>query len=206
MSVPAPFLRASTLHGRLRKHAFVRMRCASAATARVLMLVSILSILFAGPANAIPPDASSATAFIITRSVYCNLTVNGSSTVQWASLSDWSTQYYGSDNPLNMTAQMVTSPSGAASIIIQSPANLVGSGGHVLDLTLISLLGSFNGNLSWKGSPYVPLVPSGSATLWTMSSDLVVDATFNLFFEIDDRNLPIDTWTSSGFTLVATAT
>jgi hypothetical protein len=132
--------------------------------------------------------------------------VIGSNTIQWAALADWSTQYYGADTQLNVSVQMVTSSAGSASIVLQSPANLIGSQGHVLDLSLISILSSFQGNLSWLGSPFVSLVPSGTANLYNMASDRAVDSTFFIFFNIDDRNLPIDTWSSSGFTMIATST
>lgn len=166
-----------------------------------------LAATLGAPALALPPNPQSNATFTITRSAYCSLAINGSNVVQWAALSDYQSTNYPSDNPLNVTVQMVTSASGGSgSLAIQSPTSITGSQGNVLSPSVLTIFVGSQPNMSNAGAPYVTLVPGGTATIQTVAADLVVNATYNLFFDIDDTNLPIDTWTSSGFTLVATAT
>lgn len=135
-----------------------------------------------------------------------------SNSFNWGSVTDASSANLASDDgPITVTGNIATtSTTGSGSVIVTAPANLTGSNNasNIIPISALSMVCSGGGNSGTNATPtYAPqqaLSASTSCASW--GAGAIVNVNFSLAMFLDDRSIPVDTYTSSGFAVVATAT
>jgi hypothetical protein len=141
-------------------------------------------------------------------------TLNGQPTFIWNGVKS-SMQSYAlaqSGDPVTVTGGIRTSPSGgAASIVVMSPANIIGTNkvNNTLAINEFALTCSGAGN---SGTPpaYAPaltkLKASSSTPCATWGAGATTRLNFSFALYLQTQNSPQDTYQSTAFSIVATAT
>lgn len=176
------------------------MRLISRLGAAILTLTCAIAPL-AASANSAPVTVS------INRVASASISLSRS-TFTWASLSDGTNQYMASDaGNTTVTGYIATSGSGSGSVVVSAPANITGTNANVLpisDLAITCAGGVLAGQTF--ASPNSAMTASASTNCATYAANFHNALNFTIGMFVDDRNLPVDNWTSAGFAVVATAT
>lgn len=114
--------------------------------------------------------------------------------------------------PITITGTIRTAPAGGAgSIVILSPGDLTGlqNSHHTLSINNFALMCSGNGNSGTKpvyAAAYTPLKAKSSVSCatWGAGASTRLNFTFDLLLQT--QGVPSDTYNSSGFSIIATAT
>lgn len=168
-------------------------------------LLALSSMTVAAQANPLTVSATVPASASITLS---------SSSFAWASVTDNSTQYLPSDGgAITITGSIATSSvSGAGSVSVTAPANLTGTTTttDILPISALSLTCSGTGNTGTNAAPTYKtqqaLQASATTACATWGAGTSANLNFSLAMFLDDRSIPVDSYTSSGFAVVASAT
>jgi hypothetical protein len=174
---------------------------------KIAILAAAASIL----GGTVSADAAPLTVSV-TRNASATISLS-SNAFQWGNVTDNATQYLASDGgAITVTGSIATSSTdGSGSISVQAPANLVGSASSsdVLPISNLSVTCSGSGNTGTNAAPAYAaqqaLTASGSTACATWGAGANVNVDFSLAMFLDDRTVPVDTYTSSGFAVVASA-
>jgi hypothetical protein len=174
---------------------------------KIAILAAVASV-FAGTVSA---EAAPLTVSV-TRSPSATISLS-SNAFQWGNVTDNATQYLASDGgAVTVTGSIATSSTGGSgSISIQTPADLVGTANSsdVLPISSLSVTCSGSGNTGTNAAPTYAtqqaLAASGSTACATWGAGANVNVNVSLAMFLDDRTVPVDTYTSSGFAVVASA-
>ena len=135
------------------------------------------------------------------------------SSFTWANITDSSNTSLPADNNptvANVTGTLVTTfASGAGTINVSSPADILGTGGGTLPIAALQITcsGTAQTGQTFNAATATALTASGNTLCASYASGFNKPLSFELSMFLDDTQFPVDTYTSvAGFGLVASAT
>lgn len=133
----------------------------------------------------------------------------GSNTVGFTSTDNTKAHLAGA--PITVTGSLQTTSTGTGQIAVSSPGNITGTHGGTLLIGYLTYNCTGNGSGNNQGgafaSGFLQLIASTTATpCVTFPSSQFSNLNFNINLFLDDRALPADNYTGSGFQIVLSAT
>lgn len=139
------------------------------------------------------------------------VSINPSSLI-WSNVTDSTNQFLPADNdPITVTGTIKTSSTAGSSgsISVSSPAVINGSvSGNVIPVTAFSITCSGGGNIGTQpvyAAAKTGLVANTTTPCATWPKNANSTLNFSLYLLLDDRTFPADSYTSTGFAVVASA-